>query len=74
MKKVTLAFCKGSNEGQAIYLNCMESEDSGTGFRIAGPKCWGYINTIKSFELDERDLNDLITEAKLAKKFLKKKT
>lgn len=61
--KVTLDYCKGSNEGRAIYLN-IEGEG---GRRVAGPKCWGYINPIESFEMDENDLKDLI---KYAQKYL----
>jgi len=72
MKKVTLEYCKGGNEGRAIYLNTTETDDdSGGGHRVAGGKCWGFIQTIEAFELSINDLEDIIRESKLCIKELK---
>lgn len=78
MKKIfiKLDICKGSNEGLAIYLNTYyrdpEGNMTGTGSRVAGPKCWGYIKTQTSFPMSESDLEFLIAEAKSALNKLKK--
>lgn len=73
-KKVTLAFCKGSNSGQAFYLSQLETdsngEESGTGYRVAGGKCWGFIKDVKSYDLSVRDLKRLIEEAQSGIDFL----
>ena len=67
-KIATLEYSKGSNEGTAIYL----VYDDG-GYRIAGPKCWGYITAIHKFGLRERDLEDIIRECKVILKDHRKK-
>lgn len=67
VSSVTLELCVGSNEGKAMYL-CF---DNG-GTRIAGGKCWGYVNTLKSWKLRESDLDDIIIASKEAKRWLKK--
>jgi hypothetical protein len=70
-RKATLEYSKGSNVGRAIYLATYdENGEHQGGYRIAGGKCWGYITVEKSFELDVDWLDDLIREAKAARKYL----
>jgi hypothetical protein len=71
-KQVTLDFCHGSNGGTALYLNCQNAPGSATGHRVAGPKCWGLIQTRHSFKMRKEDLEDIIEQAKIAIKFLDK--
>ena len=68
--KVCLNYCKGTNGGHAIYLKSIEDDKSGTGYRVAGPKCWGYIKAFASFEMDKNDLENMIIEVKKAIEFL----
>jgi hypothetical protein len=68
MSKIKIGFYKGSNSGQAIYLG-----DESGGYRVAGPKCWGFIEPIKEWTLDADDLERLIRECKSHLKALKKK-
>lgn len=70
-RKVTLDYCKGTNSGAAIYLQCDEPDGSGGGFRVAGPKCWGFVEPVASFEMSLDDLNCLMREAKAAIRFLR---
>lgn len=64
--KVKLSLCKGSNSGTAIYL-----QDESGGYRVAGSKCWGFIQDINSFDLGEDDLTSLINEARKLRKEIK---
>lgn len=66
LRTVKMTVSKGSNAGRAIYL-----EDESGGTRIAGPKCWGFINNEEEFTLDERDLDSLIETAKNYKRVIK---
>lgn len=67
-----LEYCKGSNEGSALYLTEFQDGQPTSGQRICGGKCWGYIDTIKAWNLKESDLEDLIKEFKSALKKLRK--
>jgi hypothetical protein len=49
---------RGTNSGQAIYLG-----NGRHGYRIAGPKCWGFIEPVKEFEISARELESLIERA-----------
>ena len=69
-KRVVLAYCKGSNAGRAIYLE-RRWGTGGDGFRVAGPKCWGMIDVVEGFDLDENALKDMIRECQLSIAFLK---
>lgn len=60
--KYKIEYCRGSNEGSAIYI----SDDTG-GLRAFGPKCWGMIHTVKSFELTEDNIDKTIKELKKIK-------
>jgi hypothetical protein len=71
-RQVTLDFCHGSNGGTALYLNCQDKPGSATGHRVAGPKCWGLIQTRHSFKMSRQDLEDMIEQARIAIKFLGK--
>lgn len=66
MKKYTLDYCRGSNEGRAIYLNRWD-DTGGTGHRMIGPKCWGEIITVKSFKLSLADIEEMIDELRSVK-------
>lgn len=68
--KVTLNYSYGSNGGTAIYLQRIDPDGGGVGFRVAGLKCWGFIKDKESFDLDVDDLNAMIREAKAAIKHL----
>jgi hypothetical protein len=82
MKPITiqLDYCRGSNSGQAIYLRTepvYAGCEPSTGHRVAGGKCWGWINTVKSFNLPIEDaeemvdsLRDVIKKAKRVEKKL----
>lgn len=71
-KQVTLDFCHGSTGGTALYLNCQDAPGIATGHRVAGPKCWGLIQTRHSFKLTREDLQEIVEEAQKAIKFLGK--
>ena len=64
MKELTIEYCKGSNEGEAIYIS-----NGIHGHRLLGGKCWGNIRTIKSFTVN---VDQLIKELKEFKKFCEK--
>ena len=63
-----IEFCKGSNEGTAIYLN-----DESGGTRLFGPKCWGNINTVHAIPLTINDAERAIKELTIALEQLKQK-
>lgn len=72
-RKVTLEPSVGSGMGHAVYLVCTDENGGGDGFRIAGGKCYGYVEPVYKYELSIGDLEDIIREAKLAIQFLKRK-
>jgi hypothetical protein len=60
--KYKIEFCRGSNEGGAIYI----SDDTG-GYRAFGEKCWGYVKPVMSFELTEDNIDSAVKELKRIK-------
>lgn len=58
-KKVrfTLDYSSGSNGGHALYVNDNKED---CGYRLFGPKCWGFVKTISSFSLTESVLDEAI--------------
>lgn len=73
-KHVVIEYSRGSNDGEAIYLNNVWEDGGGTGHRIAGSKCWGWIKPVKSFKLNISDLEELQKAAQEAIDFLKDPT
>lgn len=75
MKTMKISYCVGEypNSGKAIYLDTDldENGEPAGGYRIAGHKCYGFIQTVKAFDLGEDDLKNLIDQAKVALKSLK---
>ena len=63
MNEYEIAFCKGSNGGEAIYIS-----DSYGGNRVFGKKCWGNVETIASFPLTPENIDDAILKLILMKK------
>ena len=65
--KYKIEFCRGSGEGAAIYISGPDG-----GYRAFGPKCWGFIKTVKEFELTESNIDDAIKELRKVKRLIRK--
>lgn len=66
-KPYTIAFCRGSNGGAAIY-----TMDEDSGYRIFGPKCCGQVQKVGEFVLTSSNIDDAITELTAIKERLRK--